>query len=553
MNHPPDPELLSAYLDGELPPTERAEVGRWLASDPAAQQLLDELRTLSGRLRSLPQRQVGVDLSQRVLEAAERQMLNPRPDVDARPVPAGNFWGTLRRRFLQPRALAWTAAILLVAAALTIFNPQPQAPRQVAQAPAPAAPPAAGAARAEFDRLAQAERRLSEASREAASDEKSEARLQPTMRATARPAENAAMGLAKKAAGKEEPTALGDLAKDKDVGGRGGERSGKAVAPLALKRAGRELGVSRSKTAVADDTSREVLKSDAGPVGRVAGASGGPAPAMMASPPPLPSRQMPAAAAPAKDGEAAPPQGNLLIVECFVGSEALHRQMLEQVLVHNGVELRPVAAGRAPVAAGRASSDNAVNLTMQNASPAAALSTRYDLRDRSKIVRMYDAHMTPVQLQTSLLQLSNQRQITLQPPFAVENFTVTEEERQEPESQRRAGVGYGGAHARPRKAEEAAAPAPTTAAAATAPAAQDGPAPGLSGAANLSLDDRGQQAAGKPTAAQYNVRFVVRLAGGGAAPIQRAKAAPPNPVPPAAAVPATVVPAERPARAGDVK
>ncbi len=37
-------ELLSAYLDGELSPAERAEVEQFLAANPAARKLLEELR-----------------------------------------------------------------------------------------------------------------------------------------------------------------------------------------------------------------------------------------------------------------------------------------------------------------------------------------------------------------------------------------------------------------------------------------------------------------------------------------------------------------------------
>ena len=43
MNHLPQDELLSAYLDGELTAEEQAEAERLLAASPAARQLLDEL------------------------------------------------------------------------------------------------------------------------------------------------------------------------------------------------------------------------------------------------------------------------------------------------------------------------------------------------------------------------------------------------------------------------------------------------------------------------------------------------------------------------------
>ncbi len=75
MNDLPENELLSAYLDGELTAAERAEVERLLAANPAARQLLDELRTLRATLRALPPRKLGEDLSRQVLREAQRRML----------------------------------------------------------------------------------------------------------------------------------------------------------------------------------------------------------------------------------------------------------------------------------------------------------------------------------------------------------------------------------------------------------------------------------------------------------------------------------------------
>ena len=50
MNNVPDNELLSAYLDGEVTAEQQADVERLLAANPAARQLLDELRALSSTL-----------------------------------------------------------------------------------------------------------------------------------------------------------------------------------------------------------------------------------------------------------------------------------------------------------------------------------------------------------------------------------------------------------------------------------------------------------------------------------------------------------------------
>jgi anti-sigma factor RsiW len=50
-------ELLSAYLDGEVTPDERAQVESWLAQDPAVQTLYANLTGVQMRIRSMPVRQ----------------------------------------------------------------------------------------------------------------------------------------------------------------------------------------------------------------------------------------------------------------------------------------------------------------------------------------------------------------------------------------------------------------------------------------------------------------------------------------------------------------
>lgn len=50
-------ELLSAYLDGEVTPAERAEVEGWLAQDPAVQKLYANLTGVQVRTKSMPVRQ----------------------------------------------------------------------------------------------------------------------------------------------------------------------------------------------------------------------------------------------------------------------------------------------------------------------------------------------------------------------------------------------------------------------------------------------------------------------------------------------------------------
>jgi anti-sigma factor RsiW len=47
-------ELLSAYLDGEVSPTERKQVEAWLASDAELQRTYQQMLSLQGSLRSMP-------------------------------------------------------------------------------------------------------------------------------------------------------------------------------------------------------------------------------------------------------------------------------------------------------------------------------------------------------------------------------------------------------------------------------------------------------------------------------------------------------------------
>src|SRR5688572_24685920 len=65
-----DDELLSAYLDDELSPEDRAAVEARLATDPSAQQLLHQLRAVSEAVQALPQEVVGHDMRESILHQA---------------------------------------------------------------------------------------------------------------------------------------------------------------------------------------------------------------------------------------------------------------------------------------------------------------------------------------------------------------------------------------------------------------------------------------------------------------------------------------------------
>jgi hypothetical protein len=138
-------EILSAYLDGELTPAERADVEKWLADDGSARQLLDELRAVGGALRGLPRRKLGEDLSRQVLRAAERRILleGPPDEVENRrwrPMPPARRGF---RRALTRRTFVWLTVTAGVVAAVLIVDRQQRQPgpggkgdRQIVAGPA---------------------------------------------------------------------------------------------------------------------------------------------------------------------------------------------------------------------------------------------------------------------------------------------------------------------------------------------------------------------------------------------------------------------------------
>lgn len=68
-------EQLSAYLDGELSPTERIAVDRLLASDPEARRILEELRQTSNMLRGLPKQRLPASAAAGLTARLERDSL----------------------------------------------------------------------------------------------------------------------------------------------------------------------------------------------------------------------------------------------------------------------------------------------------------------------------------------------------------------------------------------------------------------------------------------------------------------------------------------------
>jgi hypothetical protein len=82
MKQPFSEEILSAYIDDELPAQERAAVERWIEESPEAREKLDGFRRLSGLFADLPRNEVPPEFPTNVLQLAERRMLLP----EVRPV-----------------------------------------------------------------------------------------------------------------------------------------------------------------------------------------------------------------------------------------------------------------------------------------------------------------------------------------------------------------------------------------------------------------------------------------------------------------------------------
>ena len=130
--HELDDELLSAYLDEELSPEERAAVEARLAADPVAEQTLRQLRAVSQAVQGLPQEAVGYDLRESVLQRAAEQKAPNRTTAAVSPaanaVKRGSENGaTVKSADSMPTfsigrtRRAWVWASLAVAAALLVM------------------------------------------------------------------------------------------------------------------------------------------------------------------------------------------------------------------------------------------------------------------------------------------------------------------------------------------------------------------------------------------------------------------------------------------------
>jgi hypothetical protein len=143
-----DDELLSAYIDGELTAAERALVEERLRSDPAAAALVEELRSLSSTIKSLPRETLGRDLRAGVLAEVEQA----RADLDRHgpatlPLEPVDRWQGIRR------GLVWSALAIAATVVVAVFQPAEvnQGDRELARAEK---------REAEVEQLDRSERRL---------------------------------------------------------------------------------------------------------------------------------------------------------------------------------------------------------------------------------------------------------------------------------------------------------------------------------------------------------------------------------------------------------
>jgi anti-sigma factor RsiW len=143
-------ELISAYVDGELPDHDQRRVEQILEGSSKCRQLLAELRDLQADFRALPSYQLDDGFADRVMRQAERHMLLVEPSdeeeaarqVESAGKPERDADGSTWRSFVWA-AVAVAAAVLLVfgipfgrdGGVPDIVNRQPKPPPNVQEQP----------------------------------------------------------------------------------------------------------------------------------------------------------------------------------------------------------------------------------------------------------------------------------------------------------------------------------------------------------------------------------------------------------------------------------
>lgn len=113
-------ELISAYLDGELTPEEKAHVEEQLIDCAEHRRIFNELRALRESLHELPQQQLDDEFAARVLRRAEQE----KAVQPAEPTAAASGDAATRpvRRESASRGLLWAAAAIVAAALLVVVS-----------------------------------------------------------------------------------------------------------------------------------------------------------------------------------------------------------------------------------------------------------------------------------------------------------------------------------------------------------------------------------------------------------------------------------------------
>lgn len=108
-------DVLSAYLDGECSPQERAEVERRLENSPEFRAELNGLRAVSGLLQELPPLELPTEFAATVMQTAERRMLLPERTVTPRRT-------TRSKKYVVGSLVASAAAIVVLV--IQFYRPQ---------------------------------------------------------------------------------------------------------------------------------------------------------------------------------------------------------------------------------------------------------------------------------------------------------------------------------------------------------------------------------------------------------------------------------------------
>jgi hypothetical protein len=101
-------------------------VEAWLADDPEARRIFEEMRVLGSDLRSLPQQKLNVNLTEKVLEIARQRNEAGNDGVSKDSRLASMFRKISVRVQNNPRMIVWPLIVVSVAILLTVLHPETQ-------------------------------------------------------------------------------------------------------------------------------------------------------------------------------------------------------------------------------------------------------------------------------------------------------------------------------------------------------------------------------------------------------------------------------------------